>query len=158
MWNRFTPVSSGRSSSYSNLSNLPEENPSPITTAVFESSINGLSNETNQTMEESPLDCSSATTEVTSLSEMVTLGPNLVVKKHVLKRIIAKKVGSYVSNLMGETLSLEHMATHSYKGQKGKNGQVKPRLYPTYNTSLIQHATSVKYSNMPRQIIEEDVV
>ncbi|XP_046855164.1 uncharacterized protein LOC124448198 [Xenia sp. Carnegie-2017] len=88
----------------------------------------------------------------------VTLGPNLVVKKHVLKRIVTKKVRSYVANLMGATLPYEHMTTHSYKGQKGKNGQVKPRLDPTYTTSLIQHATSVKYSNMPRQVIEEDVV
>ncbi|XP_046855861.1 uncharacterized protein LOC124448953 [Xenia sp. Carnegie-2017] len=109
-------------------------------------------------MEESTLDCSNATTEDTSLPEMVTLGPNLVVKKHVLKRIVAKKVGSYVANLMGTTLSLEHMATHSYKDQKGKNAQVKPRLDRTYTTSLIQHATSVKYSNMSRQVIEEDVV
>ena len=62
MENRFTPVSSRRSSSYSNLSNLPEENPSLIPTAVLESSVNGLSNETYQTMEESPMDCSNATT------------------------------------------------------------------------------------------------
>ena len=68
----------------------------------------------------------------------VTLGPILVIKKHVFKRIVAKKVGSYVANLIGVTLSHEHMATHSYKGQKGKNGHVKPRLDPTYTTSLIR--------------------
>ena len=38
---------------------------------------------------------------------------------------------------MEATLSQEHMATHSYKGQKGKNGQIKPKLDHIYTSSLI---------------------
>ena len=29
------------------------------------------------------------------------------------------------------------MATHSYKGQKGKNGQIKPKLDPEYAESIM---------------------
>ena len=67
----------------------------------------------------------------------VTLGPNLVLTKNKFKKIKPKKVGSYVATLMEAMLSREQMATHSYKGQKGKNGQIKPKLDPVYASSLI---------------------
>ncbi len=38
---------------------------------------------------------------------------------------------------MGATLKREYMAIHSYKGQKGKNGQTKPKLDLDYTASLI---------------------
>lgn len=57
--------------------------------------------------------------------------------KTVLKRIIPKKVGTYVASMMGATLSREHIATHSYKGQKAKNGLTKLKLDPGYISSLI---------------------
>lgn len=63
-------------------------------------------------------------------------------KKSIFKRITPRKVGAYVASIMGATLTRECMATHSYKGQKGKNGQVKPRLDPVYTHSLIgKHVT-----------------
>mgnify|MGYP002804598257 FL=1 len=59
---------------------------------------------------------------------------------------------------MEATLSREHMATHSFKRQKGKNGQIKPKLDPVYTSSLIEHSKTVQYSNMPRPVIEEDII
>jgi hypothetical protein len=66
----------------------------------------------------------------------VVLGPGLSISKKVLQTIKTKKVGGFVANVMG-TLTREYMATHSYKGQKGKNGQTKPKLDPQYTASLI---------------------
>jgi hypothetical protein len=62
--------------------------------------------------------------------------PGLSISK-VLKTIKTKKVGGFVANVMEATLTREYMATHSYKGQKGKNGQTKPKLDPQYIASLI---------------------
>ena len=55
-----------------------------------------------------------------------------------------KKSWRYVAGIMGATLTRECMATHSYKGQKGKNGQVKPRLDSVYTRSLIGKCITCK--------------
>ena len=65
------------------------------------------------------------------------LGPGLKIARNIFTRIKPRKVGTYVANIMGATLSREHMATHSFKGQKAKNGAVKPKLDALYTTSLI---------------------
>ena len=57
--------------------------------------------------------------------------------QRVFQRLKPKKVGSYVANMMSATLYREYMATHSYKGQKAKNGAVKPKMDSDYTKSLI---------------------
>ncbi len=76
------------------------------------------------------------------------MGPGLQIARTVLKRIKARKVGNYVASIMGATLSREHMATHSYKGQKGKNGKVKPRLDPVFTKSLIGELDEITHRFM----------
>ncbi|XP_028418486.1 uncharacterized protein LOC114543868 [Dendronephthya gigantea] len=92
------------------------------------------------------------------MADKVVLGPGLSISKNVLQRIKTKKVGSFVANLMGATLTREYMATHSYKGQKGKNGQTKPKLDTNYTASLIKYAKSVRYTELQRPVIDEDIV
>ena len=73
----------------------------------------------------------------------ISLGPGLVLPTKIFHKLKPRKVGSYVANIMAATLSREVMATHSFKGQKGKNGTMKPRLDPTYTSTLIG-----KFSNI----------
>ena len=65
------------------------------------------------------------------------MGPGLEIATKTLRGIPTKKVGSYVANIMGATLSREYMATHTLKGQKAKNGATKPKLDDEYTKSLI---------------------
>ena len=67
----------------------------------------------------------------------VVLGPGVSISKNVLQRIKTKKVGSFVANLVRETLTREYMATQSYRGQRKKKWQTKPKPDPHYAESLI---------------------
>ena len=58
-------------------------------------------------------------------TETLTVHPYNDLKLHVLYSIVMP------------VFLFDHMATHSFKGQKAKNGAVKPKLGALYTTSLI---------------------